>query len=107
MERVLSLLDLIGEAEYSTMLKMVKKELPAKFSGIKKAPSRKASLHSLKGMCYGLGLDPLGKHIALIEQTLINGGERTAEVHLNALPAKVLLEISELEQFLKTYKSAS
>jgi hypothetical protein len=99
-ERIIKRVELIGLDCYHQSLQEFKRLLPEKLKIVKKTQTQRSGLHSLKGMCYSIGLEPLGNHIAAIEQMIVNGAHITADMHIQTLDKSVIKALESVYELI-------
>ncbi|BBP42323.1 hypothetical protein [Thiosulfativibrio zosterae] len=103
--RVSELVNLVGLSE----VKKIRQQFSIKLNMMVKNPTKGETisqrLHTLKGMCYALGINSKGKHIETIERMITNGASTTAQTHIHNLYPVLQQELIDAEQFLNSLEN--
>ena len=103
--RISELVNLIGLAE----VQKIRQHFSYRLNLMVKSPSKGETinqrLHTLKGMCYALGINSKGKHIETIERMITNGAITTAQTHIHNLYPALQQELIDAEQFLNSLEN--
>lgn len=83
--RTKDLIELIGVEDFAELFELFVKTWPDEAKKLYNNGERRKALHKLKGSCYAVGLDLIGKHIETIEEMLQQGAESTAREHYSLL----------------------
>ncbi|MBO1928223.1 Hpt domain-containing protein [Thiomicrorhabdus sp. 6S2-11] len=79
--RTKELIEILGVEDFSQLFEIFMQTWQTEAEKLYRNSERRKALHKLKGSCYAVGLDLIGKHIETVEEMLEHGAESTAREH--------------------------
>ncbi|BBP45602.1 hypothetical protein THMIRHAS_09750 [Thiosulfatimonas sediminis] len=101
--RTQEIIDAIGITNFIELYTLFNATWPVEIKKLQHTNERKLALHKLKGNCYSVGLDLIGKHIESVEDILDHGAESTAREHFSLLIKEIELEQDNIKQLIARY----
>lgn len=93
-ERIIEIINSIGKETYLEILFVFERDFKKIIEDTKNNPSHlDFNLHQLKGQCYAVGFQTLGKYIDKLQSTAMQGATMTVYSHLKDLKESISTHI--------------